>query len=176
MPWALDDEAVAVARRFTRLKMSPMPYVLGAARQAQVDGTPIIRPMVLEFPDDPATEYLSTRCMLGDSLLVAPVFHADGTVRYYVPQGRWTDVLDGREVVGPRWVTQTHGFDSLPLLARPGSVIPFGARDDGPECDYPSGFTLRLFDPASLTDAAVAVPKPGGGDRSTSSSAGGDGN
>jgi alpha-D-xyloside xylohydrolase len=162
VPWAFDEEAVQVARRFTRLKMTLMPYLLGAARQVTEEGTPMIRPMVMEFPDDPATEYLSTQYMLGDALLVAPVFHPDGDVRYYVPAGTWTGLLDGRTVVGPRWVHERHGFDSLPLLVRPGSVIPIGARSDGPEYDYADGVALHLFDPAALTDRTVRVPTAGG--------------
>jgi alpha-D-xyloside xylohydrolase len=167
VPWAFDEEAVQITRRFTRLKMSLMPYLAGAARQVQDSGTPMIRPMVLEFPDDPATEHLDAQYMLGDSLLVAPVFSADGTVRYYVPEGRWTDLLDGSTVVGPRWVSGRHGFDSLPLLARPGSVIPIGARDDRPDYDYPDAVALHLFGIDALDSATVRVPALGGGPGST---------
>src|SRR6478672_10308587 len=167
VPWAFDEEAVQITRRFTRLKMSLMPYLAGAARQVQDSGTPMIRPMVLEFPDDPATEHLDAQYMLGDSLLVAPVFTADGTVRYYVPEGRWTDLLDGSTVVGPRWVSGRHGFDSLPLLARPGSVIPIGARDDRPDYDYPDAVALHLFGIDALDSATVRVPALGGGPGST---------
>jgi alpha-D-xyloside xylohydrolase len=144
-----------------------MPYLTGAARQVQDSGTPMIRPMILEFPDDPATEHLDAQYMLGDSLLVAPVFSADGSVRYYVPEGRWTDLLDGSTVVGPRWVSGRHGFDSLPLLARPGSVIPIGARDDRPDYDYPDGVALHLFGIESLGSTTVQVPALGGGTGST---------
>ena len=157
VPWAFDDEAVAVARKFTRLKMTLMPYLLGAARQVVEHGTPIMRPMAMEFPDDPATEHLSTQYMLGDSLLVAPVFHADGHVRYYVPAGRWTHLLDDRVIEGPRWVTETHGFDSLPLLVRPGAVLPIGAHHDGPEYDHAHGVALHLFEPDALADTTVRV-------------------
>jgi len=167
VPWAFDEEAVQITRRFTRLKMSLMPYLAGAARQVQDSGTPMIRPMVLEFPDDPATEHLDAQYMLGDSLLVAPVFTADGAVRYYVPEGRWTDLLDGSTVVGPRWVSGRHGFDSLPLLARPGSVIPIGARDDRPDYDYPDAVALHLFGIDALDSATVRVPALGGGPGST---------
>ena len=58
---------------------------------------------------------------------------------YYAPAGTWTHLLDGRTISGPRWVTETHGFDSLPVLVRPGTVLPIGARDDGPEYDYADG-------------------------------------
>lgn len=57
---------------------------------------------------------------------------------------------------------EQHGFDSLPLLVRPGSVIPIGARHDGPEYDYADGVALHLFDPAALTETTVLVPTDGG--------------
>lgn len=162
VPWAFDDEAVEITRKFTRLKMSLMPYLAGAARQVQDRGTPMLRPMALEFPDDPATGHVDTQYMLGDSLLVAPVFTADGTVRFYVPEGTWTQLLDGQTVTGPRWVAQEHGFDSLPLLARPGSVIPIGSHDDRPDYDYPDGVALHLFGIEALSSATVHVPALGG--------------
>jgi alpha-D-xyloside xylohydrolase len=167
VPWAFDDEAVHVARKFTRLKMSLMPYLTGAAAQVQQDGTPMLRPMVLEFPHDPATEHVDTQYMLGDSLLVAPVFAGDGRVRFYVPGGGWTSLLDGSTVAGPRWVEQTHGFDSVPLLVRPGAVIPIGARDDRPDYDYADGVTLALFGIDALTARSVRVPALGGGPGAT---------
>ncbi len=49
---------------------------------------PVLRPMVLEFPDDPACTHLDQQYMLGDGLLVAPVFNAGGDTAYYVPEGR----------------------------------------------------------------------------------------
>jgi alpha-D-xyloside xylohydrolase len=167
VPWAFDDEAVTITRKFTRLKMSLMPYLAATARQVQQSGTPMLRPMVLEFPQDPATEHVDTQYMLGDSLLVAPVFSADGRVRLYVPDGTWTNLLDGSTVSGPSWVEQTHGFDSVPLLVRPGAVIPFGGRNDRPDYDYADGVTLALFGVEALTAQSVRVPALGGGPGTT---------
>jgi len=164
VPWAFDDEAVDITRRFTRLKMSLMPYLAQTSRQVQESGTPMLRPMVLEFPEDPATEHVDTQYMLGDALLVAPVFSAGGRVRFYVPEGNWTNLLDGSSVAGPRWVTQQHGFDSLPLLVRPGSVIPFGSQDGQPDYDYPDGVALHLFGIDAITSTTVQVPALGGAD------------
>ncbi len=106
--------------------------------------------MVVEFPDDPATEHLDTQYMLGDSLLVAPVFTADGTVRFYVPEGTWTHLLDGHRVSGPRWVTERYGFDSVPFFVRPGAVLPIGGRDDRPDVDHSDGVALHVLDADSL--------------------------
>jgi alpha-D-xyloside xylohydrolase len=105
--------------------------------------------------------------MLGDSLLVAPVFSADGRTRFYVPAGTWTNLLDGSQVTGPQWVTQTHGFESLPLLVRPGTVLPIGGQDDRPDYDYADGVTLQLFGVEELTSTTVQIPALGGGPGST---------
>jgi alpha-D-xyloside xylohydrolase len=84
--------------------------------------------------------------MLGDDLLVAPVLSETGTVTFYVPDGLWTDFLSGEQIQGSRWVTQTHGYLSVPLLVRPGAVIPVGAVTDRPDYPYADGVTLRLYE------------------------------
>ncbi|WP_341716656.1 alpha-xylosidase [Micromonospora sp. FIMYZ51] len=163
VPWAYDDEAVDVLRRFTRLKLSLMPYLAAAAEEAHREGVPVMRPMVLEFPDDPTTAYLDRQYMLGPDLLVAPVMSADGQVTYYVPAGAWTHLTTGGQVTGPGWVTEKHGFDSLPVLARPGSVIPFGSVTDRPDYPWADGVRLRLFAPAPGQRTRVRIPSPDGG-------------
>jgi alpha-D-xyloside xylohydrolase len=114
--------------------------------------------MLLEFPGDPACEKLDLQYMLGDSLLVAPVFTPDGTVIFYLPPGRWTGLLDGEVLGGARWVHSTCDFLSLPLLARPGSLIPMGQVDDRPDYDYADGVTFHLFELAESGVAVADVP------------------
>jgi len=162
VPWLFDEEAVAVLRRFTKLKASLMPYLYQAARVAHLDGVPMMRAMVVEFPDDPACAYLDRQYLLGDDLLVAPVFTDDGTVEYYVPAGEWTHLLTGERVSGPRWVRERHGFDSVPLLVRPGAVLPVGAVDDRPEYDYADGVTLVIHELADGASVTTVIPTAGG--------------
>lgn len=123
VPWAFDDEAVDVARRFTLLKQQLVPYLQDMAVQAHEQGTPILRPMVLEFPGDRTCHAIDTQYMLGDSLLVAPVFAPDGEVEVYLPEGRWTSVFDGSVEEGGRWLRQRHGFMTLPLYVREGADL-----------------------------------------------------
>lgn len=146
VPWAFDDEAVDVARTFTKLKLRLMPYLQMLAREAHVHGTPVMRPMALEFPGDRSAVEVDTQYMLGPSLLVAPVFSAEGDVEYYLPNGTWRHALTGDAVEGDGWQRETHGFDSLPLLVRPGTVLPIGSTDHSPEYDYADGIELRLYD------------------------------
>jgi alpha-D-xyloside xylohydrolase len=157
VPWAFDEEAVKVTQRFTELKLSLMPYLSAAGREAHTDGVPMMRPMVLEFPDEIGAATVDTQYMLGESLLVAPVFNDHGAVDVYVPEGTWTSLLDGATVEGPRWHRQQHGFDSLPLLVRPGTVLPVGARTDRPDYDHAEGVTLRLFAVEDGHDSTTTV-------------------
>ena len=158
VPWHYDEEAVAVLSKFTKLKCSLMPYLYRAAIQAHEKGTPILRAMMLEFPGDPACDYLDLQYMLGDSLLVAPVFGQDGIVNFYVPEGKWTNLLDGNVVEGPRWIRETHDFLNLPLLVRPNSVIPMGNRTDKPDYDYKDGITLQVYQLEDRNAASVEIP------------------
>jgi alpha-D-xyloside xylohydrolase len=119
----------------------------------------MMRAMVLEFPDDPGCAHLDRQYMLGPDLLVAPVFDDAGDVTYYVPEGTWTHYTTGRTVTGPRWVRERHDFLSVPLLVRPGSVIPVGAVADRPDYDHAEGVTLRAYE---LADGARVTVEVGG--------------
>ncbi|HET6302799.1 alpha-xylosidase [Microbacterium sp.] len=161
VPWAFDEEAVEVTRLFSKLKMRLMPYLYAQGLVAAETGVPVMRPMALEFPADPATGHLDRQYMLGPDLLVAPVFSASGEVSFYLPAGTWTHLLTGEKVTGGGWRTETHGFDSLPLYVRPGAVLPWGARDDRPDYDYLDGLALRVF-PGGSGTASVRVTTPDG--------------
>ena len=161
VPWAFDEEAVEVTRRFTHLKMRLMPYLHQLGVDAARTGIPLLRPMALEFPDDPAVAYLDRQYMLGPSLLVAPVMSASGEAEFYLPDGEWTSLLSGEHVEGGRWRRETHGFDSLPLYVRPGAVLPWGARHDRPDYDYLEGLELRVF-PGGSGTREVVVTTPDG--------------
>ncbi|MFF5276935.1 alpha-xylosidase [Streptomyces sp. NPDC000133] len=160
VPWEFGDEAVDVAKQFTELKHRLMPYLYGAAVEAHRTGVPTMRPMLLEFPDDPATRTVDRQYLLGPDLLVAPVFSEDGQVEYYVPEGTWTHLLSGETVTGPAWRHEVHGFDSLPLLVRPGAVLALGADTSRPDGDWPDNLELRVHAPEGIGDFTRTVTVP----------------
>jgi alpha-D-xyloside xylohydrolase len=92
VPWNYDDEAVEVVRFYTELKKKFLPKILEASSIAHETGIPVMRPMVLEFQDDPMCAFLDRQYMLGSDILVAPVFDETGCVEYYLPAGIWKDV------------------------------------------------------------------------------------
>lgn len=158
MPWAFDETAVTVTRDFARLKMRLMPYLMRLQEEVVAAGTPMMRPMVLEFPQDRGAHPVDTQFMLGDALLVSPVFTASGAAETYLPHGVWTHLLDGSTATGPRWEARQYGLDSLGLFVRPGTVLPWGAVEDGPEYAWAEGVTLRLFEIPDGFDATTHVP------------------
>jgi alpha-D-xyloside xylohydrolase len=162
VPWNFDDEAVEVTREFTKLKLRLMPYLYAAGQVATSSGTPVLRPMQLEFPDDPSTGYLDRQYLLGPDLLVAPVFSADGSVEFYLPSGTWTSYLTGEVKIGPGWFREQHGYESLPLYVREGAVLPVGAIDSRPDYDYLHGLTLELYPTDSAERRSVTVTPPAG--------------
>ncbi len=153
VPWAYDEEAVEVARFFTKLKASLMPYLYGNAVETNKTGIPTMRSMVLEFQDDPACQYLDKQYMLGGSLLIAPVLSEESMGEFYVPQGSWTNFLTGEKVAGGRWVREHHGYLSIPCLVRENSIIAVGAVDTKPEYDYAEDVTFKVYE---LTEGIAA--------------------
>ena len=127
VPWLIDEESVTVTKYFTDLKISLMPYILKMADIAHREGIPMMRPMMMEFPDDANCLYLDRQYMLGESLLVAPIFNADGVADFYLPEGKWRSLITGESVTGGQWRSERHGYTSLPLYVRESSLSENGA-------------------------------------------------
>lgn len=145
VPWNYGEEAVAVTRHFTRMKLSLMPYLMNAAVESTECGLPVMRAMMLEFPHDPGCAYLDRQYMLGSSLLCAPVFSEDGRVSYYVPAGVWTRLKEGTTVTGPGWREEAHDYFSLPLLVRPNSLLVTQPEAATPGYDYGDAVLLSVY-------------------------------
>ncbi|TSJ53664.1 alpha-xylosidase [Atlantibacter subterranea] len=162
VPWAYDDEACDVVRHFTELKCRLMPYLYRQAVTANASGTPVMRAMMLEFPDDPACDYLDRQYMLGDSLLVAPVFSEAGDVAFWLPEGRWTHLWHNDEQSGSRWLKQRHDFLSLPVYVRDNTLLALGNNDQKPDYPWHNGTAFQLFNLDDGREAQCDVPMANG--------------
>lgn len=158
VPWAFDEEACDVARHFVNLKCRLMPYIYEMAAEAHENGTPLMRPMVFEYPLDPACAALDMQYMLGDSLLIAPVFNEEGKVWYYLPKGLWTDYFSGEVKEGGRYYQGTYDYFSLPLYVRENTLLAFGTVSDRPDYAYAHNCELHLFAPGEGKEAVCRIP------------------
>jgi alpha-D-xyloside xylohydrolase len=158
VPWNFDDEASDVLRSFTKLKNKLMPYIYGQAVKAHRKGVPVLRLMFMEFPEDPACAPLDLQYMLGDSLLVAPIFNDEGRVTYYLPKGTWTNIITGQKHEGGGFVTEVHDYFSLPLMIRENTVLPVGTIDDRPDYNYADNMALELYCIKDGAQIKVEIP------------------
>jgi alpha-glucosidase (family GH31 glycosyl hydrolase) len=83
-----------------------------------------MRPLVLDFQDDPNTAHLEGQYLLGESLLVAPVFGEESEQRVYLPAGEWVDFWTNRTECGPKWIMSPTPLDTMPLFVKSGAIIP----------------------------------------------------
>lgn len=157
VPWLYDEEAVDVVRFFTRLKARLMPYLFKTAVDTSRTGIPTMRAMILEFPEDRNVPYLDKQYMLGDSLLVAPIFREDSVAEFYLPEGSWTEFFTEKKYEGGKWYRETRGYCDIPLFVRPGAVIAIGSHDDRPDYDYADGVELRVYGLREGETASTAV-------------------
>ena len=120
VPWNYDEESVDVLRHYTELKKSLMPYINEARVEAEKFGYPVMRPMMIEFQNDPVCAFLDRQYMLGDKILVAPVFDEDGWVEFYLPAGTWVSVdgSDERVVEVGRFFREQRGYMEMPIYIR----------------------------------------------------------
>ena len=162
VPWAYDDEACDVVRHFTQWKSRMMPYLYRQAAYAAETGTPMMRAMMLEFPDDPGCDYLDRQYMLGESVMVAPVFSEAGDVQFYLPEGRWTHLFNNTEAQGSRWHKEKHDFQSLPVYVRDNTLLALGNNDQKPDYAWHEGTAFQLFNLDDGREVVCEIPAADG--------------
>ncbi|PQM24531.1 family 31 glucosidase [Streptomyces xinghaiensis] len=123
--WSYGPEAAEVLASYLRLRERIRPYVLAQMRTAHEEGLPPMRPLFLEFPEDPATWSVGDAYLFGPDLLVAPVLTAGAVERtVHLPAGpRWTDVWTGEEYAGGAPVTVPAPLERIPLFLREGAEL-----------------------------------------------------
>lgn len=123
--WDADDDTKAHFAAMTRLHAALAPELLVLAEDAATTGHPIVRHLMLAYPDDRETWSLDDQYLLGPDLLVAPVLEPGQDERtVYLPDDTWTLVWTGEHHEGPGWVTVDAPIGEPPLFSRT------GARDD----------------------------------------------
>ena len=124
MPWDYGDEALRIFRDTVRLRYRLLPYIITYAHVAAETSLPMLRAMVLEFPDDPNTYTMDLQYMFGAELMVAPIYNSAGRRPVYFPEGRWVDYWTHEVIEGPqtRWIEVP--LEVLPLYVRANALVP----------------------------------------------------
>ncbi len=124
LPWEYGEEALQIFRDYVRLRYRLLPYLYTYTVIAAETSLPIIRPMMLEFPDDPNTYTMDLQYLFGEELLVAPIYNSSGQRPVYLPEGQWIDFWTHEVLEGSRTYKITAPLDKLPLFVRANALIP----------------------------------------------------
>jgi alpha-D-xyloside xylohydrolase len=151
-PWYFGDKAVEVVRDFSKLRYRLLPYLYSLAHEAAATGMPVVRPLVLEYQDDPVAPMVDYEYLLGPDMLVVPVMNDDGKVLVYLPEGVWCDWWTGERIPGHEFLRLNVPIEQVPLYVREGSIIPLA-----PEMDYVG---QKAWDPLTL-DVRLAIGDEG---------------
>ena len=123
-PWNFGEEAESAYKLLVNLRLKLKPTLIALGREAARTGMPIMRPMILEFPDDARFVNEDSQYMLGPDLLVAPVLEEGSTKRTVkFPKGTWIHPLDKRVFKGPADIEVEIGLKSAPIFTRKGAPI-----------------------------------------------------
>ena len=158
LPWLHGEEVFRIVQKFHQLRYRLLPYLYSLSLEAARRGIPIMRPLVLEFEDDPGSLATELEFMLGPSLLVVPVLNPEGRVNVYLPPGTWYDLWSGEEFHGPSVRKLTVGLDQMPIYVRSNAILPTAeAGDIIPDLWDP--LTIELYPEAS---GRLEIPEDGG--------------
>ena len=126
--WAYGKEAEAIMASYDHLRYQLIPYIYSQARKTYDTGAPFMRPLWMDFPNDPAVADLGTEYMFGPAFLVAPVTEQGQTEKnVYLPAGDWYNFWTNEKLAGGRWVKVAAPIAQIPVFVRAGSIVPLGA-------------------------------------------------
>ncbi len=127
--WSYTDEVYEILSSYLRLREAMRPYVTERMREAHEKGTPVMRPMFYDFPEDETCWETETQYMFGPDVLVKPVTDAGARqVRLYLPQGSvWTNAWTKEQFEGGQWIDADAPLAQIPVFTRNGYVLPVQA-------------------------------------------------
>ena len=158
-PWLISESFTEAFRDCAEMKYKLMPYVYAQAKDCSERGLPMVRALLVEFPQDPGAWLVEDEYMFGSQILVAPLMESGNSRMVYLPKGKWIDYQSGKVYDGG-YQTLTAGRIPAIILVRDGSLIPhapLAQRTD--EIDW-SKVELKPYK-ASATTCTGLLFKPG---------------
>ncbi len=117
--WSFGEEVYEICKKHLTLRESLRDRLRDAMRDAHENGSPVMRTMFYEFPDDETCWTLEDQYMLGRDLLVAPVMRAGQRSRsVYLPEGLWKPLEGGNAIPGGRFIEADAPLDRIPVYIK----------------------------------------------------------
>ena len=149
-PWQRCWAVETISEKFLRLRHRLIPYLYSANYQTHTEGTPICMPMYYIWDQEEAYQ-VKNQYMFGGQLLVCPITTPLdkklnlGSVKVWLPEGRWTDIFNGRIYNGGQWVTMYRDLDSIPVLAPAGAILPLYKNGDTNDLSLEQSMEIHIW-------------------------------
>ena len=122
-PWLISESFTKAFRLAAEMKYKLMPYVYAQAKDCTERGLPMVRALLVEFPDDPGAWLVEDEYMFGSQILVAPLLESGNSRTCYLPRGKWIDYQNGKVYEGGYQTIEVGEIPAV-ILVRDGSLIP----------------------------------------------------
>lgn len=124
-PIFFSDKTQQIVRDFMKLRYRLLPYIYTVAWRTDVEGTPIIRPLFFEYPNDSTAYSVIDEYFFGPDFLVAPVLHPGvKSLKVYLPKGLWYSWWNHQKFEGGKWITVPVNLETIPIFVKAGAFIP----------------------------------------------------
>ncbi|HET7347826.1 MAG TPA: TIM-barrel domain-containing protein [Acidobacteriaceae bacterium] len=131
-------------------RMKLVPYLRGAFAKYALDGTPPFRALALDFPNDQKLHTVDDQYMVGDRMLVAPLFAGEASRKVVLPAGAWHDFWSGKPYEGGRAYTVSSEQENIPVFVKAGSIVPLGGVGMTTDAESTRGLTVAVFGDGSM--------------------------
>ena len=126
-PWSFGEKYEEIIRKYIQLRYQWLPQLYTLFKEAHETGVPIMRPLVMEYPEDENTYNLNDQFMIGDNVIVAPILKPSDEYRVvYLPEGEWYDYWTGEKWIGGKRHLVHAPLDTMPIYVLAGSAIAHG--------------------------------------------------
>ncbi|HIW82118.1 MAG TPA: hypothetical protein H9742_11500 [Candidatus Acetatifactor stercoripullorum] len=122
--WSFGEEAFEILKELVMLRERLRPYVETHMKTASQKGTPMMRPIFYDYPDDEQCYTLGEQYLFGDDILFAPITEQGQTKKeVYLPQGRWVLTKDAQTYLGGRWYTIEAALNEFIAFVKEGAEV-----------------------------------------------------
>jgi alpha-D-xyloside xylohydrolase len=154
------EKLEARCREVLQWRMLLIPYLRASFACYAADGTPPFRALILDDPTDPELAKCDDQFMIGDRMMVAPLFDGEPSRKVVIPRGNWHDFWTGELIAGPRTIDVPASYERIPAYVKTGSVLPMGGMANSTNAPETRRLTVRIFGEGSLPFSIAGAKDP----------------
>jgi len=146
----------ARCREVLQWRMMLLPYLRSAFARYEANSTPPFRALLLDDPSDPRLAKCDDQFMVGDRMMVAPLFDGEASRKIVIPKGAWHDFWTGATIAGDQIIELPSSYKNIPVYVKTGSVLPLGGIANCTADPETRKLTVRIYGDGSMPFSIVS--------------------